>query len=117
MDDTTREAAIDYIKSWAASSSRPTRNGEQVRKYIERADDHDILVACAFVRRFKGFPHETKFHLIEEKLDEEDLKDAQEFLQGQDDTEAELIELGLEAELGRQLTPAGRSETGNHLNE
>ena len=99
MDNTIREAAIDYIESWAASSVRPTRNGEQVRKYIERANDHDILVACAYIRRFKGFPHETKFHLIEEKLDEDDLKDAQKFLQGQDDTEDELIALGLVVEV------------------
>ena len=63
------------------------------------------MVACAYVRRFKGFPHEANFHLIEEKLDEDDLQTAKEFLQGQDDTETELLALGLEAELGRQLTP------------
>ena len=104
MDDTMRETAIDYIKSWAAASVRPTRNDEQVRKYIARASDHDLLVACAYVRRFKGFPHETKFHLIEEKLDEEDLKDAQEFLQGQDQdgNEGELVELGLIIEQAAQ---------------
>ncbi|MFK7826405.1 MAG: hypothetical protein AB8G05_19825 [Oligoflexales bacterium] len=102
MDDTMREAAIDYIKSWASSSVRPTRNSEQVRKYIARANNHDILVACAYVRRFKGFPHETKFHLIEEKLDEDDLKAAKEFLQGHDDTEDELLELGLVIDLNSQ---------------
>ncbi|MFK7827038.1 MAG: hypothetical protein AB8G05_23040 [Oligoflexales bacterium] len=102
MGDTIREAAINYIKSWAGASVRPTRNGEQVRKYIERANDHDLLVACAYVHRFKGFPHETKFHLIESKLGEDDLKAAKEFLQGHDDTEDELLELGLVIDLNSQ---------------
>ena len=99
MDDTMRETAIDYIKSWAAASVRPTRNGEQVRKYIARANDHDLLIACAYVRRFKGFPHETKFHLIEAKLAEDDLKTAKDFLQGHDNPEDELIGLGLVIDL------------------
>ena len=72
---------------------RPTRNGEQVRKYIDRANNEDILIACAFVRRYKGFPHESRFHLIGEKVDQEDLQNARDFLNTKDEAEEFLLEL------------------------
>ena len=116
MEQSEREKAIDYLKSWAASSVRPTRNGEQVRKYVAKADDDDLLVACAYVRRHKGFPHEQHFHLAVEKVDVDDLEQVKRFL-GEDEDQF-LLELGLEEEKGlpRESNPHGQDITVHTLN-
>ena len=103
MELSEREKAIDYLKSWAASSVRPTRNGEQVRKYVAKANADDLLVACAYVRRHKGFPHEQHFHLAVEKVDADDLEQAKRFL-SEDEDKALLLELGLIDSMDSQLS-------------
>ena len=80
-----------------------------LKKYIANADDDDLLVACAYVRRHKGFPHEQHFHLAVEKVDADDLEQAKRFL-SEDEDKALLLELGLIDSMDSQLSnpnPAG----------
>lgn len=75
MDTTDKlKKAQDFMLEWAGISVRPTRNGEQIRKYLKRANQDDIIAGYAYVCKYRGFPHENNFHLLRGKVTEDEIK-------------------------------------------
>lgn len=68
--------AQHFMLEWAEISVRPTRNGEQVRKYLKNANEEETIAGYAYVLKFRGFPHERNFHLLAEKVSQDDIKAA-----------------------------------------
>ena len=66
--------AQHLMLEWAEISVRPTRNGEQVRKYLLKANEEETIAGYAYVLKYRGFPHERNFHLLADKLTSDDIK-------------------------------------------
>lgn len=72
--------AIEYMKSWAEASIKPSQNRGLVEKYMDNASEQKLLLACAHIRKFDCFPFETVFHLICNKIDAKELAEIKEYL-------------------------------------
>lgn len=92
MDNTEKIKNAKYLMhSWAKNSVRPTRNGEQIVKYISRANPEEIIAGYAYVRKYNGFPHVRNFHLLTDKITEDEIKQAHSFLEMQMEFDPEEI--------------------------
>ena len=75
------DKAAKFLRDWAKGTTRPTRNGHQVKLYIDRANIEDMVAAVAFVKNRKGFPHSNDFHLLMGRVEKSEIEEARLWLE------------------------------------
>ena len=72
--------AIVLMNKWAQESIRSSENKTNVNKFILKSGEQDILLAYAHIRKFNNFTNERFFHLIGERVSQQDIAFTKDFL-------------------------------------